>query len=361
MRAAVLTEPGRPLEILEVDPLAVGLGQVRVELGASGVCHSDLSVQQGSMPAHLPCIQGHEAAGTVVEVGPSVDRVQVGDRVVGAFIPACGNCWYCVRDLSHHCEQLAVNRLHHGATLVGQPVFSQIGIGCFAQSMVVDQSSVVPVRTDLAFAELALFGCGLTTGVGAVLRTAQVRPGASVVVLGCGGVGLAAVQGARIAAADRIIAVDPVASKRQAALDQGATEAIDPTAVDVAASISETTDGRGVDHVFEVTGIEGQVQLAIALLRKGGSAVLIGLPRAGTTTDIPWFQMVGTGKQVLGSVFGSARVRRDIPMLVGLAERGILDLDGMVSRRIALSQVNEAFEAMATGEVVRSVIVDFER
>lgn len=361
MRAAVLHEVGGPLSI-ESGLHAAGLSrtQVRLQVDASGVCHSDLSVAKGNTPMPLPMILGHEAVGTVVEAGPDVRRIRVGDRVIASFVPACGFCWFCVRDMTHLCESLptAVRseavRAHSDA---GVGYHAMAGLGGFADELIAEETMVVPVRSDRPSAQLALIGCGVATGVGAALNTAKVLPGSTVAVIGCGGVGQAIVQGARIAGAARIFAVDPVAFKRQTAQSLGATDGVDPAAGDVPAQLLELTGGRGIDYAFEAAGVPQLVLDAFNSARRGGTVVVVGMHPATSTVTLPAAALFATERRILGSFYGSTQVRRDFPKLVGLAETGRLDLAAMVSREIKLDEVNDAFHAMQTGEVIRSVIV----
>jgi S-(hydroxymethyl)glutathione dehydrogenase/alcohol dehydrogenase len=235
------------------------------------------------------------------------------------------------------------------------------GLGTFAEEVIVDQMSVVAVDTDLPADQLALIGCAVMTGVGAALNTAQIEPGSVVAVLGCGGVGQFVVQGARIAGASRIVAIDPVLGKREAAVTNGATDAIDPTTADVIEQVRDITGGRGADYAFEVATSGPTLRQAYDMCRNAGTVVAVGMPTAGTTVEFDSYQLFSTEKRLLGCYYGSGQVRRDFPRLVALAEAGRLDLAGAVSRRITLDEVNQAFGAMAEGDVIRSVIVPAER
>lgn len=361
MKAAVYDGSTDRLMVAELELARDSLGpyDVHVQLGATGVCHSDLSALQGTFgPLANPTVMGHEGAGTVVGVGSAVSRVRIGDRVITAFIPACGNCFYCVRGQSNLCElagELRARGLGRFTTSSGQKVRAFAELGTFAEETIVHEASVVTVRTDLPDEELALIGCGVTTGVCAVLNTAGVTPGSTVAVIGCGGVGLSVVQGAGIAGAARIFAVDPVEFKRRTALRLGATDAIDPTAVNPVEQLLEATAGRGVDYVFEVVGHPTTVLQAHAATRLGGSTVLIGAGAPGAKVEFDLFAL-HREKRVLGCGYGSAQVRRDIPRLVALAESGRLDLGSMVTKRLSIADVNTAFQLMTSGEVVRSVL-----
>jgi S-(hydroxymethyl)glutathione dehydrogenase/alcohol dehydrogenase len=356
MRAAVFLEQDQPLSIEDVDPIDAGPNDVIVRITASGVCHSDLSVINGTIPAG-PEILGHEGTGVVESIGADVTRVKVGDRVIGSFIPACGVCWYCLHDHSNLCaETYPVMFVPRARRADGTELQGFTGLGTFAEMMTVSQHSVVKIETDLPDEQLALIGCGVTTGVGAALNTARVEPGSIVAVIGCGGVGQAVIQGARIAGAARIIAIDPVALKRDSALKLGATDVVDPTDTDPIAAVRAMSGGRGADYAFEVIGTAGTIRQAIDTARPGGTAVMVGVPKLSSDIPIPAMSILEE-KTILGCVYGSARVRRDFPRLISLVEQGKLDVGSMVSRTMHLHEVNEAMRAMQDGEVIRSVLV----
>ncbi|WBB80321.1 Zn-dependent alcohol dehydrogenase [Micromonospora sp. WMMD882] len=358
MRGAVFVGVDRDLELTDVEPVRPGPSDVVVSVGATGVCHSDLSVVNGARPFPAPALLGHEAAGTVVEVGADVRLVRVGDRVVTSFIPACGRCFWCLRGQSNLCQLAADVVTVPRATLPdGRAATGFLGLGTFAEQMTVHEASLVPVRSDLPDEQLALLGCGVTTGVCAVLRSARVEAGDTVAVLGCGGVGQAVVQGARLAGAARVVAVDPVGWKREVALSLGATDALDPTTDDVRGAVLAATGGRGVDHAFEAAGLPAVTQQALTLTRRGGAVIMLGMPAFDATLQIPALPLFAEGKRVVAGKFGDAQVRRDVQRLIDLAETGRLDLAALVTRRVGLADVNEALRAMAGGEVIRSVIV----
>lgn len=357
MRAAVFTELNGPLSVEDVTPTAPGPRDVVVRVTASGICHSDLSVINGTLPMPPPAILGHEGTGIVEEVGAEVSGLQKGDRVIGSFIPACGVCWFCKNGQSNLCENTYTVMANPRATRAdGTPLPTMTGLGTFSEQMICDAMSLVKVETDLPDEQLALIGCGVTTGVGSALNTAQVVPGSTVVVIGCGGVGQAVIQGANIAGAARIIAVDPVPLKRDMALKLGATDTIDPGEGDVPTQVLELTSGRGADYAFEVIGNPDLITQAFNCTRAGGTTVAVGVPRSDANVTIPSFPLILQEKRLLGTVYGSAQVRRDFPRLIGLVETGKLDLGDMVSRTITLDEVNEGLRAMQDGEVIRSVI-----
>jgi S-(hydroxymethyl)glutathione dehydrogenase/alcohol dehydrogenase len=358
MRAAIFTELNGPLSVEDVSPIEPGSGDVVVRITASGVCHSDLHVINGSLPMPPPCILGHEGTGIVEAVGPEVKGLQVGDRVIGTFIPACGVCWHCLRDESHLCENTYTVMGSPRATRGdGTPLMTMTGLGTFAEYMTCAEMSLVKIETDVPDEQLALIGCGVTTGVGAALNTARVQPGDTVAVIGCGGVGQSVIQGANIAGASQIIAVDPVALKRESALGLGATHTVDPNEGDAVEQVKALTGGRGVDFAFEVIGMPATVAQAFDMARSGGAAVAVGVSHFTESITVPSFPLVLSEKRLLGCVYGSAQVRRDFPRLVGFVENGRLDLEHMISRTMPLTDINEAFRAMKDGEVIRSVLV----
>ncbi|KAA1176973.1 Zn-dependent alcohol dehydrogenase [Rhizobium tropici] len=359
MRAALGLENGHTLSIENVEMLPPGPNDVIVKIGASGVCHTDVAILQGALPLPLPLILGHEGAGVVVEVGSQVTSLAVGDKVIGSVGAVCGHCWHCNHGMTHHCDNSAVItmgpkkiRRANGDTL---PAF--VGLGTFAEAMTAHETSLVKVQTDLPDEQLALIGCAITSGLGAVFNTAKVTPGASVAVVGCGGVGQAVIQGARIAGAGRIIAIDPVAKKREAAIKFGATDAIDPTETDPVEYARSLTGGRGVDFAFEVVGKPATILQTWDLARKAGTVTLVGMPAVDATVTLPAFALSSDDKRLLGSLYGGTQARRDIPLIVELAETGRLDLGSMITRRLLLDEVNDAVRALEAGEEIRSVLI----
>ena len=357
MKAAVYVGDATALSLEQVKPNPPGARDVIVEIGASGVCHSDLSIMRGYVPVPPGMVLGHEGAGRVVETGPEVSRVKKGDRVIASFVPACGACWYCLREQTELCElEPEVSMQMRGTRPDGNPYFCMTGLGTFAEVMTVDEVSVVKVETDLPDAQLALIGCGVTTGVGAALNTAKVKPGSSVAVLGCGGVGQAVIQGARIAGAARIIAIDPQELKRKTATKLGATDVIDPSKGDPVEQVKALTGGRGADYAFEVIGLPETILTTYNLARRGGEVIIVGMARFDAQFSLPAFGIFFEEKTVRGCKYGSAQVRRDFPRFVELIETRRLDISAMVSKTIKLEGVNDAFRAMEAGEVIRSVI-----
>jgi S-(hydroxymethyl)glutathione dehydrogenase / alcohol dehydrogenase len=358
MQVAVAYESGAPLVLEDLDPPAVGARDVRVRLTASGICHTDLTVIDGQAPIPLPTVPGHEGCGVVEEVGAEVRRVRVGDRVLASVSPACGRCWWCVNGMSNHCElkpTVSATARYH---VPGGPSLPALcGCGTFAEQMVVDEASVVAVETDLPDEQLALLGCGVTTGLGAALNTARVEPGSSVAVIGCGGVGQSVVQGARIAGAATIIAIDLAPDRRKAAVAVGATDAVDPADGDVVEQVRSLTGGRGADFGFEVVGQPELMAQAFDMTRPAGAVTFVGMPAKDAELRLPAIGAIFSGKRFAGSVVGGAQIQRDFPRFIRLAESGRLDLGSMVSHRISLSEINDGIDLLRRADGVRTVIV----
>jgi Zn-dependent alcohol dehydrogenase len=365
-QAAVLTALGQPLELRDdVELEAPHAGEVRVKVLATGVCHSDLSMRDGVLPVTLPAVLGHEGSGVVTEVGPGVTSVAKGDHVVISWVPQCGTCFYCSRGQAHLCQEADI-ALVTGGLLDGTPrfrwregpVYQMCGCGTFATETVVLATAAVPVPDDLDAAVAALLGCGVVTGVGAALNTATIAEGDAVAVLGCGGVGLNVIQGARIAEAGTIIAIDANPSKLALAEAMGATATVDASRIDPVSAVMTSTAERGADVAFEVVGLGPTIDQAIAMTRRGGQTVLVGLPSIDVMLQLPaWVGLILQHKTIKGCWYGSADLRRDIPRLVDLYRTGDLQVDALVSQRIGLADVNAAFDAMVAGEGARSVIV----
>ncbi|MFN8036922.1 MAG: Zn-dependent alcohol dehydrogenase [Acidimicrobiia bacterium] len=362
-KAAVCRGIGEPMEVVEVDVEAPKAGEVKIRLGASGVCHSDLSVQNGTLLAPTPSVLGHEGAGVVEEVGEGVTNVKVGDHVVISWVPQCGECFYCKRGQPNLCET-ALLAMMTGGLLDGTSRFSENGrplmqmasTGTFSESTVVPAISAVKIDDDVPLTSAALIGCGVLTGWGAAVNTADIQKGDSVVVLGCGGVGLNVIQGAKYAGAGKIIAVDMMPKKLEMAREFGATDFVDAGDGDPAAKVMELTEGRGADVAFEVIGYAETILQALNMTRRGGEMVIVGVPKMEVDIPVNGFGVIFGEKTIKGCWYGSCDVRRDIPKLVALYKAGELKLDELISREITLEDVNEAFDALGTGEVARSVI-----
>ncbi len=356
-KAAIATAFNAPLEIDTLEVSDPGPGQVLVRVLAAGVCHTDESVRTGAYPAPLPMVLGHEGAGVVEAVGAGVTSIKPGDKYIATSMQVCGNCRSCY----NHQPEVCDNRVPIlGATppfMLGEtrvPGFA--GCGTFSELMTLRQESCVKVETDLPFEILALIGCGVLTGVGTTLNAVNIRPGDSVAVVGCGGVGLSMVQGARIAGAGRIIAIDPTAMKRAAALKLGATDVVDPTAGDPVEQVKELTGGRGVDFGFEAVGFGSTITQAWRMTRRGGSCVAVGVGGSDPIT-IPPNEFIGGVRNFRSSLLGAGFPQAELPRMVKFVERGVLKLDDMVTKRMALEDVNDAFELMAKGESLRSVLI----
>lgn len=358
MRAALLRNVGdAELEVRDdLGLVSVGAGEVRVRIVATGVCHSDLSCLNGTIPSPAPAVLGHEGAGILLEVGEGVPHLDVGDHVIVAWSPPCGDCAFCgPRHQPNLCSniQMVMGGTPH-FTLDGAPVFGMAGAGTFAEEMIVPHQGVVRIDPDVPFEIASLVGCGVMTGVGAALNTAKVAPGSSVVVFGAGGVGISCIQGAKVAGASVILAVDPVVGKHEDALRLGATHACTPDEVD---SLKATlTGGDGFDYAFEAVGRPATMRASYDAARRGGTACIVGVGKLTDMVSFSAFELFFSEKVLVGSYYGSADVRTDFHKLLGLWKEGSLDLDGMISRRIGLEDINDAFAAMQRGEVIRQVI-----
>jgi S-(hydroxymethyl)glutathione dehydrogenase/alcohol dehydrogenase len=356
VRAAIYVPGADDLVVETVEPLAPSDRDVVVRIAASGVCHSDQAVIDGKRLG--PIMLGHEATGTVEWAGSEVTRVRPGDQVIMSLTPVCGTCWYCARNETHLCDRNAQMMPRVRATRAdGSQANALAGIGSFADVITADEASCVPVHTDVPADQLALIGCGFTTGFGAAVNTAAVPPGAAVAVIGAGGVGTAAILGAQVAGAARIIAVDPVPMKRESALRFGATDVVDPGAGDAIEQVQALSGGRGVDFAFEAVGSHALELQALQMTRRGGTTVFIGVPGFARSLELPSMQLIMEDRTVKGSYYGSARVLRDFPRFIELIESGRLDVASMVTRRYSLDAVNDAVAAMRDGEVVRGVVV----
>lgn len=364
MRAAVLVEGGKPLVMWDdVEIAAPRSGQVRVRVTHCGVCHSDLSIADNVFPTPTPIVLGHEAAGIVDEVGPEVTTLAVGDDVVLTPIPPCGSCYWCVRGEPGVCVnamQLQTNTFLDGTTGLsrrGDTVFRGVGLGGFAEYVVVPASGAVKIPPGVPREVACVIGCAVQTGVGAVLNTAGVEAGATVLVMGAGGIGLSIVQGARVAGAARIIVSDPVAARRQAAQQLGATDLVDPTADDVGTRAFELTGGIGVDFAFDAVGRAALIQTGVAATRNGGTTVCVGAaPMDDVIVLAPAALFTLTEKKVIGCALGSCNALRDIPRLLALANVGQLDLGALITRRRPLAEINDAMEDLRQARGIRTVL-----
>ncbi len=363
MRAAVLTEVNKPLQLLDLKQDGPKAGEVRVRTRAAGVCMSDWHIMIGDWPMPLPMVLGHEAAGEVVEVGPGVTNTKVGDHVIFSFRENCGHCRYCSQGRTVLCighVASARGRMYDGTariTLNGEPVNQMARIGTFAESVVCPAEQVVPIRKDLPWTHAAIIGCSVATGVGAVTRHAQVPAGSSVAVIGCGGVGLNIVQGARLAGAKEIIAIDLLDNKLEMAKTFGGTHTINAKSQDVGKTVKAATGGLGVDFAFDAIGSEPTAMQVIDIVAPGGHAVLVGIPHVQTKAAFSPFMMVFTEKKLTGSYYGSVRPTIDFPILADLSMSKRLDLDSLISRTYRFDEINDGFKNLTSGSVARGVIV----
>ncbi len=358
MKAAVLREVNKPLEIEDVKISKPGPREVLVRTVAAGVCHSDLHFANGSYPYPLPAILGHESAGIVEEVGSMVTYVKPGDHVITCLSAFCGHCEYCLTGHMSLCQEPELNRGEGEEPRLAkgdQPIAQFLNLSSYAEQMLLHEHAIAKIREDMPLDRAALIGCAVTTGVGAVIHTAKVEPGSTVCVIGAGGIGLSAINGAAIAGAGRIIAVDMVPSKLELARKFGATDVVNAKDKDVVGEIAEMTGG-GVHYSFEAIGLKATAEQAFKVLRPGGTATIIGMIPVGTNIELHGAEFLFERK-IQGSNMGSNRFRVDMPRFVDFYLAGKLHLDDMISRRIRLEDVNEGLAALEQGELARSVIM----
>ncbi len=363
-RAAVLYEYGKPLIIEEIEVSKPREKEVLVKNKAAGLCHTDLSVVKGviRMPP-LPCVPGHEGTGIVQEVGPGVTRVKPGDHVLLMWVPACGRCYYCLQGQPYLCKQK--DKTRSGTMLDGTvrlqkgslKIHSMLGVGCFSEWNVVSEYSVLPIDADVPLDLAALVGCAVITGVGAVLNKAKVKPGSSVAVIGTGGVGLNAIQGAVLANATKIIAIDLVDSKLELARIFGATHLINVTREDPMKTVMEITAGLGVDYAFEAIGKPETSVTAYHLLRRGGTLVIMGVAEMEAKLNLPLYEIPLLEKNILGCNYGSGDCRRDLLMLLELYRAGKIRLADLITKRYSLDGINEGFQDLQAGKNIRGMII----
>lgn len=361
-KAAVLYELHKPLVVEDIDVDDPKEGEVLVRVVASGVCHTDQSFIDGYQPwVPLPIVLGHEGAGVVEKVGPGVTSVQPGDHVVLSWVPACGRCYYCTIGRPSLCighgmfmgtMKDGTTRLHKDEKNIG----TLVSVGSFSQYTVVPQETAIKVRPDAPLDKVALIGCGVMTGVGAAINTAEVKPGSSVVVVGCGGVGLNVVQGAMLAGAEKVIAIDLLDNKLELAKVFGATHTINSSRENAVAKVRELTQGLGAEYAIEVVGLPETILLALNATRSGGTCVVVGFPPAGAEVSIP-IMTIFMERTLKGCVYGSARMRVDIPRLVDLYLDGRLKLDELITGTFPITAINTTLDLLKKGEAVRSVIV----
>jgi S-(hydroxymethyl)glutathione dehydrogenase/alcohol dehydrogenase len=362
MRAAVLTEVNKPLQILDLEQEGPKAGEARVKVKAAGVCMSDWHIMIGDWPLPLPMVLGHEAAGEVVEVGAGVSNVKKGDHVIFSFRPHCGHCRYCSRGRTVLCighNDTPRWLMHDGTARVrlnGEPVNQMARIGTFTEYSVCPAEQLVPVRKDLPWTHAAIIGCSVATGVGAVIRHANVEAGSSVLVVGCGGVGLNVVQGAKLAGAKTIIACDLLDNKLDYAKQFGATHTINGKRENVLERVREIT-GLGVDYAFDAIGTEATTLLIIDALAPAGHAVIVGIPPADTKAPFMPYPFIFAEKKISGTYYGSVRPSIDFGILADLDMEKRINLDSLISRTYKFDEINEGFQLLAQGAVARGVIV----
>jgi S-(hydroxymethyl)glutathione dehydrogenase/alcohol dehydrogenase len=358
MKAAVLREVGKPLQIEEVKINKPGPHEVLIRTAAAGVCHSDLHFIEGSYPHPLPAVLGHESAGVVEAVGPEVRTVKPGDHVITCLSAFCGHCEFCLGGRMSLCVSPETRRDPDEEPRLSSdkgPMLQYLNLSSFAEQMLIHEHACVAIRPDMPLDRAALIGCGVMTGVGAVFHTSKVQPGETVAVIGLGGVGLAAVNGAAIAGASRIIGIDMSPGKENMAKAFGCTDFICAKDTDVVKEVIELTKG-GVHHSFEAIGLAKTAEQSFNMLRRGGTANIIGMIPVGQTVNLMGAAFLGE-KRIQGSLMGSNRFPVDMPRLVDFYMAGKLKLDDMISRRLPIEDVNSAFDEMKRGEVARSVIV----
>ncbi|MFY1623704.1 alcohol dehydrogenase catalytic domain-containing protein [Micromonospora sp. WMMD735] len=356
MRALLARGVDQPLTVEEVELPDPGPGEVRVRVRAAGVCHSDLSMVNGTVASPYPLVLGHEAAGEVIEVGPGVDRVRPGTHVVLNWAPPCRRCWYCGRGEPWFCERTGSPATARGRTSDGSPLHVALGLGALAEEVVVPQEAVIDVPAQLPFATAALLGCAVLTGVGAVRRTARVAPGDSVAVIGLGGVGLSVVSAARAAGADPVLAVDVSPAKAELATAAGATDFLvaDDT---LSRAIRERTHGRGVDHALECVGRGVTIRAAWRAARRGGQVTVVGMGARDDVVSLSALEIFHSGRTLRSSVYGWSDPDRDLPELARAVLDGTLDPATLITDRTGLDGAAAAFDRMARGEGARTVVL----
>jgi S-(hydroxymethyl)glutathione dehydrogenase/alcohol dehydrogenase len=362
VKAAILYEANTPLQVVDVEQEGPKAGEARVRVMATGVCHSDWHIMNGDWASPLPIVLGHEAAGLVEEVGAGVRTVRPGDHVIFSFRPHCGRCLYCSTGRTILCDGYTAGRglqldETHRLRRDGQGIYQMARIGTFGERVVCPAEMLVPIRKEMPWPQAALVGCCVPTGVGAVTRCARVEAGASVVVIGCGGVGLNVVQGARLAGAATIVACDLLDSKLAFAREFGATHTVNAGQADVVEFARGLTAGRGVDYAFDAIGSEKTTLQIVDAVRPGGTAVIVGMAAQSVRAPITPFLMAAQEKAIVGTMYGSVRPDVDFPWLVELYLQGRLLIDQLVSRTYRLEEINAGFAALRSGQVARGVVV----
>lgn len=357
VRALVAAGSDSEPSLVDIHLPAPGAHEVRVRIRAAGVCHSDLAMFNGTLAPKFPLVLGHEAAGEVAAVGGAVTRVQPGDRVVLNWSPPCRKCWFCTHDQPWLCENGGGSSIPRGSTADGQPLYATLGVGALAEQVVVGENAVVPVPAELPMDQAALLGCAVLTGFGAVRNTARVRPGETVAVIGLGGVGLSVIAAAKAAQAGKIIAVDVTAAKEELARSVGATDFVVSDESVHKGIRALTDDGRGVDHSFECVGRSVTITAAWRSTRRGGQVTVVGMGARDDIVGLGALDIFSSARTLRSSVYGASDPDRDIPGLAAAVLDGSLDLRPLITHRIPLAQVNEAFDRMERGVGARSVVV----
>ena len=361
IRAVVFSGPELPLEVTEVDLAPPKEGEVKVRIAAAGVCHSDLHVMRGEWRLPLPLVMGHEGAGVVTEVGPGLAGLESGDHVILCWQPACRRCRHCASGYPSRCELVAEvipnGVLFDGTSRIsrdGAPVHHYLGVSSFASQAVVPETGAVKIREDMPLEPAALIGCCVATGVGAALRTAPVREGATVVVIGCGAVGLSVIQGAVIASAGRVIAVDLLAHKLDLARTFGATESVNAAADDPVEAVRDLTGGA--NYVFDAIGRISTTEQAVQMLGLGGTAVVVGLPPSGSKARFDPLVLAESEQRIVGSNYGSVRPAVDFPLLADFYLDGRLAIDALITAHRPLEEVQTAFDDLVAGRAIRTIL-----
>lgn len=364
MRAAILEQTNQPIKIYDdVDIIDPRVGEVRVNVKYCGLCHSDLGFVDGKMPLAGHIILGHEASGIVDAIGPGVTNLQPGDHVVLTPAPPCGECYYCQRNEHSLCDNamgIMTSTLPDGETGLarnGEPILRGCGVGGLAEYVITPSTGAIKIDPDIPLDVVCVIGCALQTGVGAVLNTAKVEAGATVVIMGLGGVGMATIQGARIAGASTIVVSDPVAERREAAKSFGATHTVDPVSEDLHAICQELTSGIGMDYAFETAGKAILIEQGIALTRMGGTTICVGAPALDEGITLPNVVLfAATEKKLCGCLLGSSNSIYEIPRLIRLWKQGLLEMEDMITSRRPLAEINEGFDDLANSRGIRTVI-----
>ncbi len=356
VRAAVLSAPGESLRLVDLELPEPGPGQVRVRIAATGVCHSDLSLARGTLRQAMPVVLGHESAGTVVSVGEGVDSCAPGDRVVLCWAPPCGQCWFCAEDEPWLCERSSEAAALPYATVDGTDVYPGLSTGGFAEQTVVSARAVVPVPDAVPLEHAALVGCAVMTGVGAVTKTARVRPGQSVLVVGLGGVGLSVVQGARLAGAGRVLVVDRSPDKLQLARSLGATDLLEAGG-ELPRQVRALTERRGADHAFDCVGSAETIRASWSATRRGGTTTVVGIGGRDQSVSFSALELFHFARTLQGCVYGSTDPLTDLPVVLEHAAAGRLDLGALITGTVGLDGIDGAFAEMEAGRGARTVVI----